>query len=154
MTGAGEDAVPARLLNAHQKRHFEVVLGMLENTLGRIEQIADGASSASLLTIDENDLPADFAAKAAPHLTAVRERIATLALDLELQPRRVSRRRTMRALVTAEIVRLQDSSAAQLRGYGAVDPRFAQAVAPALAEIIERLGALSSQLTVSPRQTG
>jgi hypothetical protein len=148
--GAGESG---GVLNAHQRRHFEVVLGMLEATIGRIEQLAEAGPSKSMLTIDENDLPPDFATDAAPHLTAVRDKIATLAAELQLQPRRVSRRRAMRALLTAEVVRLQDSSAAQLRGYGAVDPRFAERVAPALADIIDRLGAVSSQLATGPRST-
>ena len=153
MTQADGGGIPADVLNAHQRRHFEVVLSMLEDTLRRLEQLAEGAPSNSVLTIIEDDLPADFAADAAPYLAGVRERIATLADALRLQPRRVSRRRTVRALLTAEVVRLQDSSAAQLRGYGAVDPRFANAVAPALDEIISRLEALSSQLRGGPRST-
>jgi hypothetical protein len=148
-----EGPLPETLLNAHQRRHFEVVLGMLEDTLSRIEQLAQGGTSSSMLTIVEDDLPADFATRAAPQLAAVRERITSLADTLQLRPRRLSRRRTVRALLTAEVVRLEDSSAARLRGYGTVDPRFADAVGTVVEEIIRELRSLSSQLSGSPPST-
>ncbi|HMI56502.1 MAG TPA: hypothetical protein VK511_00500, partial [Gemmatimonadaceae bacterium] len=76
----------------------------------------------------------------------IRSEIADLARVLEIKPQHRSQTRTIRALLTAELVRLDDSYANRLRGYGAVDPRAKNALDPALDRIRSGLTALLESL--------
>lgn len=144
----------ADLLNPNQRRHFEVLFSMLEEELIRVERLSrEPASSAGALTIVEDDLPPDFAARAQPLVAATRRLVSELAAHLRLGPRRISRRRRVHAMVTAGIIRIDDSSPEELRGYGALDPRFISEVGPALASIRSSLEALSALVAETPRKS-
>jgi hypothetical protein len=145
LEGASGGDVP--VLNANQRRHVEVVLSKIEDSLARVEALCDPAYRAGgILTVVEDDLPHDAAAHARPIIAEIRETVARLATDHHLDRRRLSRRRTVQALLTSEIIRIDDSSPNQLRGYGAVDPRYTDEVAPRLREIRKGLAALATAL--------
>jgi hypothetical protein len=135
------------ILNRNQRRHFEVLFSLLEEELIRIERLAtEPAASASTLTIVDDDLPPLFADRARPILAATRTLVKDLAGELRLVPRHVSRRRSINAALTTAMIRLDDSSPSELRGYGAVDPRFVTEVGPALNAIRESVAALAALL--------
>jgi hypothetical protein len=140
------DPERAPVLNENQRRHFEVLLSMLEESLQRIETLSSSLSMNGGMSIVKDDLPSTFILEAEPLIASIRARIGRLAAVLELTPRTVSKRRTISALLTAAIIRIEDSSPEQLRGYGTVDPRFALDVAPRLREIRKALALLGSLL--------
>lgn len=120
-------------LNVPQRRHFEVVLASLEEAMVRIEQLSGAHDAeARLLTKEAHDVPVDFLERVAPLIASIRGRLEALARSLDLQPRRPSTHRMIRALLTAQIVHLQDSDARRLRAYGEVDPRVSSVLDPEL----------------------
>jgi hypothetical protein len=140
-------------LNEPQHRHFAVFLSMLEDALSEINQLAGSRAGAEEnLTLYDADLPDAFANSAEPSFRSIRREIAALARVLEIKPQHRSQRRTIRALLTAELVRLDDSYAHKLRGYGAVDPRARNALDPTLDRIRSELTALLDLL--GSEQTG
>lgn len=136
------------ILNEHQHRHFEVLLAMFYDTLAEIEQLAAPAPAAGPagLTAYEDDLPAGFADAIRPELQALRAIAARLATQLQLRPRIISRTRAIQARLTSEMVRLEDSTAEKLWGYGAVDSRVESEVDPVLHELHAHLSAVSHRL--------
>jgi hypothetical protein len=147
VTGPAGPGAAHQFLNANQRRHFEVLLAMLEDELDRIDRLAlEPASPPAALTVLDDDLPADFANRARPMMEATRTIVRDLAARLRLKPRRVSRRRSISAALTAAIIRIDDSSPDELRGYGAVDPRFAEEFGPALDSIRESINGISALL--------
>lgn len=137
-------------LNANQRRHFEVLFARLEESLSRIESLMlDHELPDSLMSITENDLPAAFRKTAPPLIEQLRREIGQLSGILDLRPRRVSRRRTISAILTAEAVRFEDSLASQMRGYGQVDSSMVEHLDPRLADIARVLNALASSLRAS-----
>ena len=62
-----DDDAPGPRLNESQRRHFEVVLAKLEDTLDEIDRLAHAGPQAQppSLTSLADDLPADFASRAA-----------------------------------------------------------------------------------------
>ena len=147
----GSDA-PGPRLNESQRRHFEVVLAKLEDTLDEIDRLAHAGPQGQhpSLTSLADDLPADFASRTAAVSSTVRGRIADLVAQLGLAPQRASRLRTVRALLHAETVRLQDSLTRALNGYGALDPRAPEVIDPALRELIALLGTMLRALPAQP----
>ena len=140
--------LPPIVLNANQRRHFEVLFQRLEESLTRIERLlAPGTQGSNVLAIDAQDIPDSYRAYAAPILAALRERIVALATALELQPHPLSRARAVAATLTSESIRIEDSVSSQLRGYGIVDPSVAEHLDPALVEISKTLRMLASTLT-------
>jgi dGTP triphosphohydrolase len=135
------------VLNENQRRHFEVVLSMLEDAVARVEALCNPELATNgVLTVVEDDLPHGAARRAQPLIESIRAQIARLASDLQLAPRRVSRRRVVQALLTSEVIRIDDSTPSQLRGYGVVDARFDAVVAPRLGEIRDTLMNLARTL--------
>ena len=125
-------------LNGPQRRHFEVVLASLEDALVRIEQLAGTTGpDARLLTQRSADVRAGFSGRVAAPIASIRERIGRLVRALELGAKQPSTARTIRALLNAQIVHLEDSNAHRLRAYGNVDPRAATALDPEL-QALER----------------
>jgi hypothetical protein len=137
-----------RFLNEPQHRHFEVFLSMLEDALTEIERLSalSSAGAGGNLIRYDHDLPAGFAESAEPISISIRKEIAALARLLEIKQRHRSQVRTIRALLTAELVRLDDSYANKLRGYGAVDPRAKNALDPTLDRIRSGLTTLLNLL--------
>jgi hypothetical protein len=147
VTGQKHPIGAHEFLNANQRRRFEVLLSMLEDELGRIVRVAtEPAAPTAALTVMDDDLPADFANRARPMVEGTRGMIRDLAARLRLKPRRVSRRRSISAALTAAVIRIDDSSPDELRGYGAVDPRFAEEFGPALDSIRESINGISALL--------
>lgn len=120
---------------------------MLERSLVEVERLSGpGLERRASLTIYADDLPAGFSEAVGPALEAARDRLGRFAAELGLRPRVVSRARSIRALLTADVVRLEDSGAANLLGYGAVDPRVEREVEPVLRELRALLLAISRHL--------
>ena len=134
-------------LNANQRRHYEVLFSRLEESLSRIESLTvDHEWPQVTLTITENDLTPAFRTTAPRQLDQLRREIVQLSSILGLQPRRVSRRRIISAILTAEAVRFEDSLASHMRGYGAVHSSVAQQLDPRLEDIARTLSAMASTL--------
>ena len=147
------------LLTTSQRRHFEVVLAKLEDALDEIDRLAcrDVRQPQQRRFTDiADDLPPDFAARITPASQSARDVIADLAQRLGLAPQPASPFRTVRALLHAEIVRLQDSVSSALKGYGVVDSRAPAVIDPALRELITHLAmmlrALDSPDTQAPAE--
>jgi hypothetical protein len=126
-----DDSTPH--LTEPQRRHLEILFAILEEWLADIDQLAsEPPRSASVLTLDIADLPSGFAPASRVALVTIRNLIRELAERLALEPRRESRMGKVRALVATAVVRVEDSYAAGLKGYGRVDPRLAEVLNPVL----------------------
>lgn len=144
-------------LNENQRRHFEVLLSRLEESVSKIQASLDGQNQPDVvLRVIEDDVPAAYRATARPLLEQLRRDIARLSRDLGLRPRRTSQRRVIAATLTAEAVRLEDSLASQMRGYGQVDPSLELYLDPRLEALARSLNELASLLDRHPhtRSTG
>lgn len=139
------------ILNEHQRRHFEVLLGQLEDAIATIAQLVEPAPSmTAALTRDQDDLPPGFARAIRPQLHELRAAVALLARDLALQHRSRSRASAVRSILIAELVRLEDSTSKGLRGYGSVDPRVEHLIDPRLQALHNLLAAMLARLAHSP----
>src|SRR5512133_2440023 len=99
------------LLNANQRRHYEVVLARLEDALSHVAPPSpplDGVESHALTRVDD-DLPVGFRDAATPRIIRARAIIREAADRWELAPRTLSRRRAARAALTAQLIQLEDS---------------------------------------------
>jgi hypothetical protein len=135
------------VLNANQRRHFEVLFARLEDSLVRVESLlGPGPARPQVLSILEEDVPDGFREHAAPILSALREQLGELAQELGLHPRRVSRSRTIAATLGAEAIRIEDSVSSNLRGYGDVDPTVAARLDPVLGNVARMLNDLAAAL--------
>ncbi|MGH7603316.1 MAG: hypothetical protein ACRENK_04870 [Gemmatimonadaceae bacterium] len=112
---------------------------MLERALGEVLALAntevrsgDAGTSDEGLVIYDADLPADLRERVAPAIQSIRREIASLAHGLGIEPQHRSRRRKAKAILTAEMLRLDDSYARKLRGYGEVSPQAATEIDPIL----------------------
>lgn len=145
------DSGSTPLLNEPQRRHFEVFLSMLETALNEVEMLGSDAPPApeESLVVQDSDLPKDFSTRAHPAVQVIRRQITSLGRTLDIKPRHISRARRVKALLTAELVRLDDTYARKLRGYGAVSPRIAAEIDPVLdrirTEIVDLLLACERQ---------
>jgi hypothetical protein len=142
------------LLNANQRRHFEVLFARLEDALVRVETLLGPASGhPQVLSIIEDDLADSFREQARPVISTLRAQLVRLASDLELRPQRVSRSRVIAATLHNEAIRLQDSVSSQIRGYGEVDPSVARQLDPILADIARTLSGLSAEVRTHSRRS-
>ena len=124
------------LLNKPQRNHFAVLLAMMEDSLAEMERLAASDSETMReLTRWADDLPAGMLGPLRARLALVREKIRVIGKRLGIEPRDASRKRAIRAIVTAELLRIEDSYASKLRGYGAVNPATASVVDPAMDEL-------------------
>ncbi len=131
------------VLNEHQRRHFAVLLVGLDEALARIQQLAEREHEAwGPLTRYDDDLPPRFTPEAEPLIADLRDRIIELGAVLGTTTRQMSRARSIRAMVTSATIRLQDSRARGLRGYGTVDPSVHEQLDPVLDDLIERFRAI------------
>jgi len=137
----------AVVLNEHQRRHFEVLFAGLEQALNEIDELLrEPVARQRHLTQYRDDLPANAAVVVVPHVALIRRALEALTKELGLKPRTVSRRQSIRALLTAQAIRIEESYAGHLRGYGSVDASVAQHLDPALASIRESLVTISGLL--------
>jgi hypothetical protein len=132
------DEPHASVLNANQRRHYEVLLAGLENALAELGTALskpEGESHAHALTTVREDLPAGLADAVAPRLARARALIHAAAAGWGLTARETSRRRTLKAALTAQLIRLEEGSVDHLRGYGDIHPDAAGEVDPVLSEL-------------------
>jgi hypothetical protein len=137
---------PAIKLNANQRRHFEVLLSRLEESLAKIERLLDDQQVPHALTLVDNDVSAEFRSTARAELPRIQSQLDALVASLELQPRTVSLRRLIGATLTTEAVRIEDSFSTHLRGYGELDRSIAEHVDPALERLAGSLQRMAASL--------
>jgi len=137
-----EDGMPSdrpdeSLLNANHRRHYEVVFARLEDALSQLAEptVPFSDREPHALTIIHDDLPPGFADAAAPRIARARQLIRAAATRWGLTPRQVSRRRVLRASLTAQLIQLEESRASGLRGYGEVGEGAAVEIDPVIAEL-------------------
>ena len=140
------DQSPAIKLNSNQRRHFEVLLSRLEESLVKIERLLADQQVSHALTVVDNDVSAEFRSGARDELPRIRSQVDALVASLELQPRTVSLRRLIGATLTTEVVRIEDSFSTHLRGYGQLDPSVARHVDPALDRLAGSLQRMAASL--------
>jgi hypothetical protein len=141
------EGIPPIVLNANQRRHFEVLFARLEDSLTRIERLlAPDAAPQNHLSIERQDVPDKFREQALPVISELRTRVIQFATALELRPRQSSRARSIAATLSSEAIRVEESLSSQLRGYGEVHPSVPRYLDPALKEIAQLLTKLSSNL--------
>jgi len=133
-------------LNDNQRRHYEVMFARLEQSLDQIERATRGEPAQSLMSRPIDDLPARFTRESAPIIATVRALLKDVARALELRPRELSRRRTAEALMTSEMISVENGYASRLRGYGEMDPSVAEHLDPTLAQVHAGLAALRDLL--------
>jgi hypothetical protein len=140
-----EDLLAGVHLNDNQRRHFEVLLTRLEDSLSTIERLL-AAPPLRHLTQLSDDVSPDFRSLAEAEIPRLRGQVERMAVALGLRPNVVSLRRIIGAALTTDSVRLQDSLSPQMRGYGAVDASVAERLDPALLRLAESLQHLGSAL--------
>ncbi len=140
-----DDALDNIAVNDNQRRHFEVLLSRLEDSLGTIESLL-AAPRVRHLSRVQDDVPAAFRAAAAAEIPTIQRQIERLAVAMKLRPNVVSLRRIIGAGLTTDVVRLEDSLSSGLRGYGAVDPTLPEIMDPALLRLASSLDHLASAL--------
>jgi hypothetical protein len=135
--GMPSDRPDESLLNANHRRHYEVVFARLEDALSQLAEptVPFSDREPHALTIIHDDLPRGFAVAAAPLVDRARRLIRDAAAHWGLLPRKISRRRVVRASLTAQLIQLEESSASGLRGYGAVREGAAGEIDPVIAEL-------------------
>jgi hypothetical protein len=141
----------AAVLTDGQRRHYTVLLAMLEETINEVEAMTEGRNAGGRLRHQTGVLPERLRTTAQPLLERVRSDVGALARLLAVEPQEVSRVRRLQALLLSTIVRLEDSTSDKIRGYGEVDPGVARAVDPALHRIhgaLENLAALVAPLAM------
>jgi len=78
------ERIPAIILNANQRRHFEVLFARLEDSLTRVERLlAPLTDPRHALSIDEQEIPDDFRERASPAIHLLRERVVAATLSGE-----------------------------------------------------------------------
>jgi len=135
------------VLNEPQRRHFAVLLAMLEDTLADVEAIAAGPAASGRLRAQEHDLPRGLDAALRPYVVQLRGELVALADRLGLVGQSHLASRRLQALLLASIVRMEDSTSDRIRGYGAVDESVKREVDPALRRMhatLERMLAAAS----------
>jgi len=132
-------------LNDNQRRHFEVLLTRLEDSLATIEMLL-AAPPPRHLTQLTDDVSPGFRVLAEAEIPRLRQQVERMAAALGLRPNVVSLRRIIGAALTTDAVRVQDSLASQMRGYGAVDPSVAVRLDPALLRLADSLQQIASTL--------
>ena len=134
----------APLLNQSQRRHLTVTLGLMDEALHKVEILVEETGASSPLAGDS--LPPAFVAQAPARLARVRLLSATLADRFGLHWSEPSRRRSVHALLSTLMVRLEDSYAGKLHGYGPVHPELRDRLDPGLDALQAELGALQRLL--------
>ncbi|HEV8446929.1 MAG TPA: hypothetical protein VGQ44_08910 [Gemmatimonadaceae bacterium] len=140
-----DDSLDRIAVNDNQRRHFEVLLSRLEDSLGTIETLLAAPRARNLSRV-EDDVPSGFRTIAASEIPAIKHQIERLAVAMNLRPSIVSLRRVISASLTTDVIRIEDSLSSGLRGYGVVDPTLPDLLDPALLRLAHSLGRLASAL--------
>jgi hypothetical protein len=135
------------LLNGPQRLHLSVLAAGIEDAIAEIERVLDPRLNAhATLTAYSDDLPAGLEARLRPKLAALRGQVARLTEQFALEPRSFSRASSIRAYVSVEVARIDESTVKQLRGYGSVAPELDAVLAPALADLRRTFTEISASL--------
>lgn len=130
------------MLNLPQREHLTVLLAQMERAL---DKLGSGVRSHRLTVVDD-DLPHDFERRIEPIIDRIRNQIDALVERFDLTPRRESLARSVSAIVTAELVRIEDSYSRNLHGYGEVAAGLPEVLDPALRDLHESWHAISRVL--------
>lgn len=143
---------PDDLLSEPQRRHLEVVLGMLERLLDLIDGLAPSLwhRTASVLTVDVLDLPTETFAKLAPFRDTARAHVQYLTTRLGLRPQHRSIRQRLHTLLIGEMVRVETRADRMLRGFGPLHPDVPAVLDPSLGAIREALTAMQRLVDAAP----
>jgi hypothetical protein len=134
-------------LNASQRRSVEALLESLDSMLLQVERlIPEAQSSDAVVTVVANDLPEHFTAYAPARIAALRDNMQELAHRIHVTKRRISKKRVLRGMLSAQMVRVEDITPARLRSYGDVHESFGEQVTPALQHIRRGLAELLEML--------
>jgi len=139
-------SLDASLLNDSQRRHLGVTLSQIQRLLHEIVSLLNTAAPPGGLVTEAQDIPEQFARRAPALVAQLDSRIAALADRFELPRREHSRYRWVRAVLGISIDHLEDTRAASLRAYGAVNPGLAGVLDPELRLLQEELRAMLTAL--------
>lgn len=141
------DARNSIVLNANQRRHFDVLFARLEDSLDKVGRLLGTPDEHSrVLTTVHDDVPPSFRAHARPLIADLRRQIVDLAEALSLEPRTVSTARVIGASLSAEAIRLEDSLSPQLQGYGVVHQSVPERLDPVIQAMAQTLNQLAATL--------
>lgn len=134
----GKQRQLANLLNENQRRSLAIVLRRVELAAWRLEeQITRGASPTLALTRFSNPL-SPIQQAALLHLTKqVRQEVAELASDYNLEVTEENLLRSIMSEFTLLWCDLEDTRPQKLRRYGAVHPQAYQVLGPSIQRLIE-----------------
>ena len=128
------------LLNDAQRRHLEVVFAMIERGIEDLERLAaETTDEEAHLRLVSADMPVGTVPAFQRSFARVRQTIAGAAKDLGLHQRHESRRRWAQAVLLAMIIRLEDTYAGKLRGYGEVSRGLPDILDPAVDAVKQAL---------------
>lgn len=137
---------PTVVVNYAQRRHFAVLIILLEESLGEIEAVAAGATNRDGLRRPAHDLPADFDHALAEAGSRIRAHVAHLSRLLDLKAETVSDARRVQAQLMANMVRIEDSTSAKILGYGEAHPSVSLIIDPLVLAIHAELRGLVIRL--------
>jgi hypothetical protein len=124
-------------LGENHRRAISVLLREIERMCDAIDACLH-AVPGPLHRLDD-DLSASQRAKLARMTQNLRAELAQLEREIELDAARKSPRRAILALLSAQIVNLQESNAAGLRGYGPLTEAATRKIDAATEQLILRL---------------
>lgn len=139
------------VLNDPQRRHYAVLLAMLEDALREIEALAAGTAPAGRLTPMTSDISAEAAKAITRECGGLRERVYALADVVGASAQPASAVRRAYAALISSVIHLEDSTAKKLAAYGPVDPSVKRLLDPPIRELHDRLSALAAQVNPAGR---
>jgi len=140
------------MLNVAQRRHVAVYLELLQKSVDDIERLITlpPTSPEGCIVLHDADLPADFATLAAPVVLRLRQRLEALIQALRIPAKHRSRTRSIQAILTDEVIRVEDYFSSELAGYGSVHPMIRLQIDPQLESLRSDLRTLLDSLEPSP----
>ncbi len=139
------------MLNEAQRRNLSIILRIIEQSLDEIAGLAEREGShGGILYRMENDLSAGSKKEIQTHVQLIRERIASLTtqFDLDSDKRMVSRIAEAKLNYCWEI--LQEADTRGLRAYGPIAPGLDETLDPHIAALMELVMRLLHYLEDSP----
>ncbi len=136
------------MLNVAQRRHIAVYLELLQKSVDDIERLISlpAAPREGSLVLYDTDLPEEFTTVAAPVILRLRERVEALVKALRIPPKHRSRLRSIQAILTDEVIRVEDYFSSELAGYGSVHPMIKIQIDPQLESLRSDLRTLLASL--------
>ena len=123
-------------LNPSQKRALVVQLRNLEQVLFRVDHCIGGRAEEGLLT-HYIAVPETIRLRLASLTEQMREEIALLVKQFELQPKAVDSRSYINAKIALTWSGLNEVLSSKLKRYGEVDPELSESLDPCLNRLID-----------------